>query len=111
MGASRRSPQKPCPAAMRTFCFMKLAMLPQKGAKSTKDEFSINLHSSSFWLTAPFVANYYIGGWGLDSESVRGSHPDSGSETAKDSDSASCSESLSTGSLLLFPLPSSSPKS
>src|SRR5215217_4452143 len=108
MGASRRSPQKPCPAAMRTFCFMKLAMLPQKGAKSTKDEFSINLHSSSFWLTAPFVANYYIGGWGLDSESdsalapkatdsvpvsdfhsdsdsVRGSHPDSGSETAKDS--------------------------
>ena len=82
----------------------------------------------------PFVANYYIGGWGLDSESdsalapkatdsvpvsdfhsdsdsVRGSHPDSGSETAKDSDSASCWESLSTGSLLLFPLLSSSPKS
>ena len=34
-----------------------------------------------------------------DSDSVRGSHLDSGSEMAKDSDSASCLASLSTDSL------------
>src|ERR1043165_8181432 len=40
-------------------------MLPQKGTKSTKDEFSINLNSSCLCFLCLFVAKPYIRGLGL----------------------------------------------